>query len=518
MDKIVLNNRILSLSESDDGLTLNAKFLICPLDESNLNGVGLKESDLTSDEKEGLKNQPIVAKIVKNSDGELDFSGHNLKKIYEVNEETNKLETKYIFDTYPIGVHTKSYVEELEVDGILKKCIVADCLFWTRYENSIKILKRLYDKQNLHSSWEISYGESYQENGVKWLKQILWLGNCILGSNVDPAYPLAGALEISSLSNEEKEFIEAFTQDVIKEQLNNQTIASSTDNNDEEDNKINNNVQGGITDMSEKVKEIIKDVASLTDSDIYTKVRRAINATDNEKWYYVSMLYPYEFRAVAYTWDREKDEDFIEFSYSVNSDETVSITGQKEVKMVFVAKETMETQIAEKDTKISELETTISEKDIEIEKLGTEVSEKNDVMVKVSEKVTELETKVAELEPLKAEKEESERLAKEKETSEKIESLKVLACKSGHIAKEELETSEELKKMIEELDEKSIKAEIAERFMKKLEQSEKENQEKELEASTKNKTKVNPKSDITSDEGIAVSAVAYVMNILKSTK
>lgn len=489
MDKVVLNNRILSLSESDDGLTLQAKFLICPLDESNLNGVGLKNDDLTDEEKAGLKNQPVVAKIIKNTNGELDFSGHNLKKVYEFNEDTNKVETKYIFDTYPIGVHTQSYVEELDVDGIKKQCIVADCLFWTRYENAIKVLKKLYDENNLHSSWEISYGESYQEDGVKWLKKILWLGNCVLGSTVDPAYPIAGALEVSSLSEEEKEFIEAFTEDVIKEQssINNSNITSTIDENIEEDNKINNDIQGGIQDMSEKVNEVVKETSSLTDNDIYSKVRSAINSTD-DNWYYIAMLYPYEFRAVAYTWDREKEEDFIEFSYSVNSDDTVSINSKKDVKMVFIPKETMESELSEKDTKIADLEKSLSEKDTELSTTKEDLESKVTSIAELGTKITDLETQVSELTPFKEQIEKAEAEKREAEIAEKKESLKVLATKGGYIALEELETSEELKKAIDELDEKAIKAEIASRVIAKLEQSE---EDKTVEtSSTKNKENI----------------------------
>jgi hypothetical protein len=508
MEKIIMNNQILSLSESDDGLTLKAKFLICPLDESNLNGVGLKDEDLTDTEKSGLKNQPIVAKIIKNSDGELDFSGHNLKKVYEKNDDTKKMEAKYVFDTYPIGVHEKSYVEDLDLNGENKKCIVADCLFWTRYENSIKVLKRLYDEQNLHSSWEISYGESYIENNTKWLKQILWLGNCVLGSNINPAYPIAGALEVSELSEGEKELIEAFTEDVINEQSNNQIITSS------EDNKINNN-QGGIADMSKAAQGL----ASVSMNDLYEKVRKAINSIDSRKWYQIPFIFPMEFRAIGYEWDRESDQDFVQFTYVVNSDETISITAQEEVKMVFELKTTIDNQLTEKDTKIAELEKNVetiqsqlSEKETEIStkietinKLGEEISTKDNV-------ISEKDSVISELLPLKEEKERLESEAKEKELAEKREELKSFAMKGGFITLELIEQSEELKKAIEELDEKTIKVIRAEKIAEKYD-SEAKTEEK-VETSNANNSD-SASANLNNTEEGTLSATDIIKSLLK---
>jgi c-di-AMP phosphodiesterase-like protein len=79
-----------------------------------------------------------------------------------------------------------------------------------------------------------------------------------------------------------------------------------------------------------------------------------------------------------------------------------------------------------------------------------------------------LKTQVSELAPYKEQIEAAQRLEQERQIAEKKESLKTLALKGGYITKEELETSETIKQLIENLDEKGIKAEIAERVIKKL--------------------------------------------------
>ncbi|KNB74249.1 hypothetical protein ADS79_03210 [Brevibacillus reuszeri] len=85
--------------------------------------------------------------------------------------------------------------------------------------------------------------------------------------------------------------------------------------------------------------------------------------------------------------------------------------------------------------------------------------------------VEKLQASVGELAPYKMQIEELNRKELEKEMSEKRESLKKVATKGGFISEDELENSEDIKAMIETLDEKGIKALIAERFIKKLDDS-----------------------------------------------
>jgi hypothetical protein len=375
VNKLKLVGSLIELSEGSDQTSFDAKFLICPLDIGNANGVGLKESDLTEAEKKGLENQPVVCKVIKNSKGEYDFTGHNMKVKYETDENGNKIK-KHEFDTSPIGFHTSVSIEEVELNGENKKCIVAIAKIWKRYDKAISALNRILDlKKKIKTSWEISYADSYKEDNIKWLKDIVWLGNCVLGEFVNSAYKDAGLIELSE-ENEEIQLAMAFTEDLFNE-------ISQID--DESINDININ-KGGTEVMKEN--EVKIENSSMTDNDLYTKVRKAINSTDNNKWYYVARLYPYEYRAVVYEWDRESEDNYIEFSYTVNSDETVSINSQKEVKMMFIPKADYETQISELQEKLASTE--------------KEFSEAGKAVAELTKEKEVLKTQISELTPLES--------------------------------------------------------------------------------------------------------------------
>lgn len=497
MKNIIFNSELLHLSQSEDGTKLFGKVLVCPLDVGNSNGKGIKKDDITDDDLERLIGQPIVCKVIKNSDG-FDFGSHEMKKIKEYNSETQKIETKVTFDTNPIGYFTKCYIEELELPEGNKDCIVADVTFWTRYENAMSALVKLFDDGNLSTSWELYPKEKYKENGVEWLVGITWIGVALLGKKITPAYKDAGVLELSEMDESELELTEAFTKDILNEKL--QTSSN------EEDSNINKNVKGGNDDMDKNTE-----IASVSLEDLYTKVRKAINSIDSEKYYYVAFVYPLEFRAIAYHWSRESDSDFIEFKYSVNSDETISITGQTSVKMVFMPQETMEATIAEKDSKIKELEGVVSEKDTllsekvdAITKLGEELSSKDEV-------IKEKDTEISSLQPYKEQIEAAEKVKQEAEIAEKKESLKKLAIKGGYISSEEVETSEEIKTLIDSLNENGIKTIIAERVIAKLDEKK---EDVEVSENTKVEETKTPTINLNSDATTSVDYAGVMSKFL----
>lgn len=473
MNKEKFNASILELSEvKEDPTILKAKFLICPLNEGNLNKKGLREKDLTEEEIVGLKNKPVVAKVIKNKDGELDFSGHEFKQIYQ-KDKNGKLVKKSVFGTNPIGTHTSVYIEDIEINGVKKRCIIADCVFWTRYEQSTQVLLKLYSEGRLKSSWEIAYDESYPDEGIIWLKKIYWLGNCVLGKYINPAYKDAGVLEVAEENQDQQEIedielIKAFTQDVAEEtqQINN---------------KLNEKEKGDNTNMKKK------EVSSLTTYDIWKKIYNILNLKDwnSNPYYIITNVYPEEHRVIFYDIESEKEEDYFEAIYSVDSEDNVSIGEKKKVKMTFIAKDKIEqsqqviVQLDETAKLLSEKETTIKELSTKIENLENEVSEKVDAITKLGETIkTHEETisskdkEISELTPFKEQIEKAEEEKKQAEIAQKREDLKVLAIKGGYITSEELETSEELKKLVEDVDEKGIKAVIAERVIKQLDTTE----------------------------------------------
>ncbi|MGL5646838.1 MAG: hypothetical protein ACRDDY_03220, partial [Clostridium sp.] len=415
---IKINGTLMEMS-SNEGGDLVGKFLVCPLDEGNDNKVGLRKEDLSEVELLGLKNKALVTKVVTNKDGELDFSGHNrkIKTVVKDGVVCNEVE----FDTSGVGFHSNVYIEELTLpNGLIKECIVAEAIIWNRYEKVCSVIERL--GTSLKTSWEIAYGECYFENGIKWLKNISWLGNCLLGSNVRPAYKDAGMLEVAEEDGLSLEV--AFAEDILNIE----------------------NENGGKEMDNEKNLEI----AQLSMSDLESRIRRAIYATEGDgRWYYGILIYPLD--NVAYAklekCGDSKTEDYTKFTYSVNSDDTVSITAQQDVKMVFVPVETIETEIANKDQEIAEVKADLAKKETEVSegadkiiKLGETIAEKDSV-------IAEKEAVIAELEPFKAQVEEMNKVKEQAELAEKKEALKIRALAS--FTEEEIELSEDLKGAIE---------------------------------------------------------------------
>lgn len=478
-DSIILNGQILEIS-TDNNDDLKVKFLICPLDVVNSNGTGIKESDITDDEKIGLKDKAVVTKVVKDSKGNYDFSGHNMKVKQTVDKDGN-VKKEYEFDTTAVGFHKDVYVEEMEIDGVNRNCIVAETIIWKRYPKVIEVIERL--GINLRTSWETLFGSYYyDENGGKWIKDLKWLGNCMLGSNVKPAYKNSGALEIAEEDNQDMELSIATQEDLV---------------NNLDDNKSNlNYINKGGNEMGNEKKEGLE-LSSISTEDLRNKIRSAIYATEgNGRYFYGILIYPYEFLAYAKIESQGSSvEDYVKFTYIVNSDDTISITAQEDVKMVFVPKTEYETEIANLKSEITAKDTEIASKVDEVVKLG-EVIKTNETAIAEKESIIESLT------PFKEQVEKAEAEAKEAEIAQAKEDLKEKALKSEYVTEKDIETSEDLKNAIESLDEKAVNAFIGQRVVEYASQkaseqeSQKANKEAEVEVSTDKKNQKEIKIDV----------------------
>lgn len=492
-NNLILNGELLGLSSNEDG-DLVAKFLICPLDELNLNGVGLREADLTEDELLGLATRPVQCKVI-DRNGTLDFGGHEAKVTY-VKDENGNLVKKYVFDTQSVGYHTEVSIEDIEIDGVIKKCIVAIALIWARYENVISVINRLGNA--LHTSWEIAFSEYYMDDGGKWIKGLRWLGNALLGTQVTSAYKSAGLLEVAE-ENQEVQLSNAIIEDNNK--LNNEEIANidtsiQSDENSVE-NKLNNEnkteIEGGLQ-MSEQIKTEKIDISSLTTRDISSRVRDAIWESNDYGWSYdVMVIYPIETRVLIYKYDM-LDEDFIEIIYSIDENGVVTLGEGKEVKMTFqpkattdtviagltIAKEkaetelsTVKTTIGAKDTEISELKSAIETQKVELSAkissivdLGKDISAKEIVIAEKEELIKSKELELSELQPYK---EEMDKINAEKvalELSEKKESFKNEYLGTKLISEKDLEIAE-VKEAIETMDNSKMEIFIAQKVIAK---------------------------------------------------
>ena len=98
----------------------------------------------------------------------------------------------------------------------------------------------------------------------------------------------------------------------------------------------------------------------------------------------------------------------------------------------------------------------------------TTVSSKDDAIIKSGEEIAKLKSEIAELSPFKDAVEQLEQERIENELKEKKDNLVSSITKSGLITKDEIEASEELKGYVDNLDEKSLKAILADRYIASL--------------------------------------------------
>lgn len=468
MDNIIFNGQVLEMSTSENN-DLRVKFLICPLDIVNANNTGIKEEDISDSEKIGLKGKAVVTKVVRRGKDDYDFDGHNMSIVTKVDKDGN-VKKEYNFDTTAVGYHEDVYIEEIEINGLKQKCIVADAIIWERYPKVIEVIKKL--GTSLRTSWEIFYKDCYYENGKKWIKNLNWWGNCMLGRNVIPAYKISGALEISEEDTQEIDFANATMED----------LSISLDNSNID---LNNSNKGGMK-MAEKIEN-----SSLTDEDLRSRIISAIYATEGDgRYYYGALVYPYDYVAYAKLQSQNsKREDYVKFTFTVNSDDTVSITSQEDVSMVFVPKTEYDAAISEVESKITEKEAEISTKNEEIIRLGG--------VIKTHEAtIAEKESEISELKPFKEQIEQAQEEAKEAEIAQKKKELKEKALKSKYITEEEIETSEEIKEAIENLDEKSLNSIIGQRVIEYASKITSEGEDPEVETSESHKKNIKVETNL----------------------
>lgn len=386
---------------------------LCWCDYKNLNGVGISSQAI--DSINTLRDMPVVAKISK--DGKK-FGSHEIT----IDDKGN-----IKFNTSAYGVHTDVWIAEDEVEipnvGIKKlPCVFAKAKIWKRFSEVVNLIINKFtspDQYNggLWSSWELQGNEYHiDEYGGKIYDSFTFLSNCLI--DVPPAYSnISKGLNIASdQSSFEKELEIAYLKDI---------------------NKIYEN-EGGLSSMSDKVKDTNADLSAITDNDLYSKLRKAINAIDKNNYYYIARIYPYDYKVITYKdFERESEDDYVEFTYVVNSDETVSITGQKEVKMVFIPKVEFDTQLAKLNN--------------ELETIKQDLTEASKTVVDLTKEKEVLEAQIKELEVYKIKVEELEKVEQERLLAEKKEELKTFVLEDDLIEYSELENNEDIAIIFAEL-------------------------------------------------------------------
>lgn len=435
-----MSSNVIELSEHKTYIELTRR--LCYYDYPNLNGVQLN-SDTAEERAQTLLMQPVVAKYKKFQNKD-DLGGHECS----VDSKGN-----VTFGTVPIGVNVSVEIKKDTVsindNAVETPCLFATSRIWTRNKNVCSAIKRLFAEGKLHSSWEILSEKVEYTDNVKILKDYVFEADALLGSTSNPAYgECATTLCVASTDDPELLLSEAIANDFniensetkedktldIKE---NESIATSETENV---NTITNEVtETSETEVNTENKETnienseTVEVSALTDRDIRCKIEKLCR--DKLRYCWVAFMFPAENYVLVEYDGRESELEYMKFTYAVNGDD-VTISEPEKVRLA-----------------------------VSVANINSEISEKNDVIIKANEKITSLKTEVENLAKYKEMFEKAELEKAEKELAEKQENLKKYAVKSGYITLDEVETSEEIKKLIDAVDENGIKAIIVDRLM-----------------------------------------------------
>ena len=470
MDNIVFYSDQVYLSENSNPDSYIAKFIICDFGR-NKNGVALDRNTIEN-WMSTLKNKPLVGKIKMRYDGEYDFTGHNVREVEKVDENGNKYR-EVEFDTEAFGTFFDVAIETIND----KEYIVASCEIWKRFTKACEIIVNRIQEGSLSTSWEISVEKSTQGiiDGLmtKIIQAGRFIGHCLLGKNVSPAYDSSGLLEIAS-TNYDMEFAEALSQDILSQGLDikneakeENNLQSNIETQVAEENVEETVVETPVADTTESSTETEvtenkdeTEVSQLTEYDLRKKICEACRAK-LDKWCWISFHFPVEKEVWLEVDGRESELDFVRMTYTVEND-TITVSDPEEVKLTV--------NIADVNTKIAELE--------------AEVSTKDEAIIKSGEEIARLKTEISELSPFKEKFEKAEQERIENELKEKKETIISSITKSGLITREEIEASEELKGYVENLDEKSLKAVLADRYIASLSENNTEVSETKTEVET----------------------------------
>lgn len=483
-ENIVLASEIVEISESNTYLELTSR--ICYYDDTNANGV-LLPSEGAKEKADTLVNMPVQAHYRTSPTGQPTFGGH------QMTEDANGDIT---FGTESIGTHTEVYIENADVNvhGAIKNlpCLYAKYRIWKRYENCVAAVRRLFSLGKLYGSWEILISSYEFKDGIKYVNDYEFLANTLLGYEfATPSYGVdAKAISLSNKNNECLLVAEALSQDIISRGLDIEneakeekfldkkkktTVAEEVVEETVEDTPV------ADTTVADTTSEGTKEVSQLTEWDLRDKIKEACHVK-LDKWCWVAWHFPVEKEVWVEVEDRETELDFVRMTYTVEND-VVTVSEPEPVKLT---------------VNIAEVNSTI-------ESLNTDIATKDEAIIKSGEEITELKSQIAELIPFKEQFEKAEQERIEAEIAEKKENLISSITKSGLITRDEIESSEELKGFVDSLDDKSLKAVLAERYMASF------NAEKAEVAETVAKTEVAS----TNLDGLEDEAV-NVKNIMKN--
>lgn len=527
MDKLYLySTKVISCSEADDDSDVyKAKFVVCDF-STNRNNRRLNRETIAS-WMGTLVNKPLVGKLVSSISGEADFTGHNMKTVLATDDD-GKLYKTQEFDTQAFGVFTDVGIEK--IDNV--ECITASCDIWKRFPKACHVITKRIEEGTLNTSWEIEISESHNvmEAGkqVKVIDNGVFIGHCLLGKSVTPAYDCSRLLEVAEAEDQDadEELTGAYAEDIkekdpdIKEgidlHLENETKATDVaaevaqedpidtsacgddkdkdkaacgndkekdKSADEEDEK---DPEGDPTTDPEKDEDETAstgeaEVSALTDGDVVHAIGKALIRNGYERGYiaYMFMLD----KTFWYKDWKSNDLDFLVFTFDVDANGNVTLSEPKPATLTAEFKN--------------------------MDSINAHFTEMASAIASANEKINTLTSELETLRPYKEQVEKAEAEKAEAEKAEKIEALRKYAIDSKLIEASEVSEGGEFASLVEELNESAIKTIIAERYMSN---SKKETSEKAVETSTTDSAGGNVQRNLVGSMDVYTDDFKSVMN------
>lgn len=449
MDIVRIDSNRVWLSSTEDRDALYAKFLICDF-STNLNNVRLSRTRI-DEWISTLEDQPLVGKIVMRADGTQDFTGHNAHLVKRTDEDGTEYEDVE-FDTSAFGTFKDVAIEE--IDG--RECIVATAKVWRRFHDASTIIEKRCAAGDLHTSWEIGVDEASVEiedgRPVKVIESGRFIGHCLLGKNVLPAYPCSGLLDVAE-ADEDQALLNAIVRETMiseenvdmpnEETIVTEPIAEPIPVVDEpvvepavEEPIAEPIVEPAVEESAEEpaaeepVVEPVVEQSALTMWDLHDAISRAAREAYNT-WLYIAFWFPEEHICWAKTDECNGELDYVMFSYEVTEDEKIVIGEPMPV--------TLTVSVSALNNYIVDLNETIASLNADNENLRSEVATL-DVYRKAHE---------------------------EAEHAKAVAELRQYILDSGRFTEDEVE-GEEISSVLNELDHAKVNQMISERVVAEM--------------------------------------------------
>lgn len=457
MESILISSKPIEISEHKNYKL--ATFLISVLDEWNENGV-LIPKEIGEKYYETIVGFPVVAKLIVDADNNpVDFRGH----------EVSIQKGNYRFNTIPIGSVLKSYIEEREVEGYegKKSCIMIQAKLWTsRFPEYFEVLDTLWNENNVSSSWEISVEKSESVLRGKILKAFSFIGNCILGRDVEGAVRGAGMIEYAEFNDnsDDIKLAKALSSDCIGKEvkeMEKENVEASVS----EKEKVEGKIVAEKSENDNPTSDI--DVSAMTIEDFEKKICKWLRENEREYvygWIYHIFVDEKYFLTHNYKMD---SLEFNKFTYNIVDNEVVI------------------NEVPEKVTLV-----------VDIVNVNSTIASKDEEIIKANSEIENLKSEVTELLEIKSKYDSLISEKAEIEKAEKIKNLKEKAVSSGYISEKEIETSEEISDIISSLNEAKLNSIIVDRILSNKKKVSNEDVENiNINLSSLEESEIEPKKD-----------------------